>query len=188
MGMEPLKKPQKFGLEELGLLSDLPLESFDIVVDLCAEAVAAQTVAFTVFDVVAGSVVIRSIVGHASVRLGPVDMPANDTLAWLVREKSAPISFSNLDLRCDTHRSMERTRLDARAYLGAPVFGPDGKIVGVLAAMTRGEHYWTLRQKSVVGSFASLMSDQIMLRAALQTVKLIANERAAVGNFVTRWN
>jgi GAF domain-containing protein len=180
LGIEPLRKKETFGLEDLGLLDATPHKSHDTIVGLCAGALGvtdATIVAFIVFDDCASRLFIRALVGDTPLNSGEVHGRAEASVSSHIRDTSEPVAISNLALRPDTLQSTERQVLGAAAYLGAPVHGPMGETLGVLCAMRPTEHHWTRHQRKVLCDFAFLLSEQILLRAALETVKLMARER-----------
>lgn len=188
MGVESLHSRQTFGIEELGLLDTSPLKTLDTIIDLCAEAVRAQIVAFMIFDDNSASLIVRSIVGDVSVRPGPAGVQIGRAACGLVRTEAGPVCISNLGAHANTAQAFERTRIGATGLLAAPVHGPLGETIGALVAMTPTEHYWTSHQRRLIGNYALLLTEQIMFRAALQTVKLMAKERAEMGMRVKFWN
>lgn len=181
MGVESLHSRQTFGLEELGLLDTSPLKTLDTIVDLCAEAVHVPIVAFMIFDETSASLIVRSIVGDVSLRAGPAGVRIDRAACGLVRTEAGAVSMSDLRARVDTAHAFERTRIGATGLLAAPVHGPVGETIGALVAMTPNEHHWTTHEKRLIGNYALLLTEQVMFRAALQTVKLMAKERADMG-------
>ena len=180
MGIESLHPRLTFGIEDLGLLDAAPSRPVDTIVGLCADAVRPAAVAFFVFDDVSASLVVRSASGSGGVRPGMLSVHRGAASA-IVREELAPLPISDLGQHPDTMLAAERRQFGAVGYLGAPVFGPAGEAIGVLAAMTMFEHAWSRRERDLVQEYAFLLSEQIMLKAALQTVKLMARERATYG-------
>ena len=181
MGVESLYSRQTFGLEELGLLDTSPLKTLDTIVDLCAEALHAPIVAFMIFDDTSASLIVRSIVGDHGLRAGTTGVPIEHAASGLVRTENGVVSISNLEARTDTINAFERRRIGATGLLAAPVHGPLGETIGALAAMTPTEHHWTKHERRLIGNYALLLTEQVMFRAALQTVKLMAKERADMG-------
>lgn len=184
MGIESLQPRKTFGMEELGLLDSSPLRSLNTIVGLCAEAVGAPVAALLVFDDRTGSLVLRSVVGATLTEPGPLNVSIIQSASSLAREEGRLISIGNLAARRDTRDAVERQKFGATGFLAAPVRGPAGDVVGVLAAMTPSERHWTGHDRELAASYAMLASEQIMLRAALHTVKLMAEERAEIGGFV----
>ena len=188
LGIESLQRQKTFGIEELGLLDSDPVRSLDTIVALCAEAMRVPVVALFVFDDRAGALAVRSLVGETGIRPGSLNVPTFQTATSISRGKSGLFAVSNLASRKDTRDAAERQKFGATGYLGAPINGPAGDVVGVLAAMTMTEHQWTRRERRLITSYAYLAYEQIMLRAALNTVKLMAEEQQAVESVVSYTN
>ena len=159
-----------------------------VTLALCAEAMRVPVVALFVFDDRAGALAVRSLVGETGIRPGSLNVPTFQTATSISRGKSGLFAVSNLASRKDTRDAAERQKFGATGYLGAPINGPAGDVVGVLAAMTMTEHQWTRRERRLITSYAYLAYEQIMLRAALNTVKLMAEEQQAVESVVSYTN
>lgn len=181
MGIESLQKRRTFGLEELGLLDTTPLKTLDMIASLCAEALAAPMVAFMVFDDPSGRLFLRSVVGDTEARPGALSLSAAQSASALARNEMSVVSISDLAMRQDTRHVPERRTFGATGFLAAPVQGPIGDVVAVLAAMTPEEHHWSRHDRKLISDFAFLAQEQIMLRAALHTVKLMGRERDSLG-------
>lgn len=183
MGIESLQKRQTFGLEELGLFDSTPTKALDIIVGLAAEALDAAEVALLVFDDRSGSLYLRSVVGETSASPGVLCLSDHDSAATLARDDGCVISISDLGMRQDTRNAMERRIFGASGFLAAPIHGPVGDTVAILAAMTPRERHWTRHQRRLIAEYAFLAHQQIMLRAALHTVRLMGQERDTLGAF-----
>lgn len=178
MGIESLRSRQTFGLEELGLLDTTPVKAIDTATRLFSNAIQAPTVAFFVFDDRSSSLVIRSVISNVDQRTGWLGGGNATSLCSMVRDEVCPISIDDTSTRSDVQYAIERKRYGAVGYLGAPVIGPHSEVVGVLAAMTSTPRPWTRLDHSIAQDHAFIMSEQVMLRAALETLKLMARERA----------
>lgn len=181
LGIESLQKRQTFGLEELGLLDTAPLKTLDLIASLTAEALGVPIVALMVFDDQRGSLFLRSIAGETTARPGTLAITAAQCASVLVRNEGSVISIASLGFRQDTRTAVERQIFGATGFLAAPILGPASDIVAVLAAMTPEENYWSRHQRKLISNFAYLACKQIMLRAALHTVKLMGQERDSFG-------
>ena len=180
MGMKSRTTHHRYGMDDLGLLDPSPVESIDLIVKLCREVVLATTVAFLVFDDDRAGLVIESIKGDNGLRTGEVGVSADQSASWLVRNEAQTVEIDDLAFRDETLDSVERRLLGARGFIGAPVRGPIDETVGVLAAMTSTPRRWNAHEKELLGNFARLLSEQILLRAAFQTIKAMAKERDAL--------
>lgn len=186
MGIESLQQRQTFGIEEMGLLETEPLKTADLIVSLCADALQASLVALLVFDDRTETLFLRSAGGDTDAVRGTLDAPASESACALVRNEAAVLSITDLSLRSDTRHAAERESFGATGFLAAPVYGPAGDIVAVLAAMTPNETYWTRHQRKLISDYAYLASEHVLLRAALHTIKLMGAERDALGAFKFR--
>lgn len=183
MGIESLQKRQTFGLEELGLFDATPNKALDLVVGLTAEALGGVVVTLTVFDDRSGSLYLRTVAGDTTANPGTLGLSHQDSAAALARTDGSVIAISDLGMRQDTRNVIERQIFGASGFLAAPIHGPAGDTVATLAAMTPEENHWTRHQRRLIAEYAFLAHQQIMLRAALHTVRLMGQERDTLGAF-----
>jgi GAF domain-containing protein len=90
------------------------------------------------------------------------------------------VLIDDLAERRDTEHSVERLRFAGVGFAGTPVFGPHSEVVGVLAAITLKPRHWLPQDSEILRNHAHLLSEHIMLRAALETIKLMARERSSI--------
>ncbi len=77
----------------------------------------------------------------------------------------------------DSPDAPEIRYLDAAAYLGTPVYGPDRDAIGVLAATHSAPREWNMAALKKMENLAYLVSQEIMLRASFETLRIMAAER-----------
>lgn len=188
MGIESLHPRQTFGLEELGLFDGVPSKPIDTVVGLLSGIVDCAGVAFVVFDDRAAMLIVRAVSGMSRFRKGRFRQTSEWSALRQVREEAATVTLEDLVHEDSGYLSFERRAFGAVGFIGAPVFGPHGEIVGVLCAMTDTRRRWTKAERKCVTDHAYLLSEHVMLRAALETVKLIARERDMICSASVRHN
>ena len=102
----------------------------------------------------------------------------SDSVALQVREEGRPVTIA--DTASDMPEAMELELLGARAVNAVPVFGPDTVPVGVLAAFEREAREWSPEEVSKVEDLAYLASQEIVLRASFETLRLLAQNRGGL--------
>ena len=80
-----------------------------------------------------------------------------------------------------THRS-NTSGSGARSYIGGVVKGPADEPIGVLSAMHPSTYDWTFHDVKLIGDLGYLLSQQIMLKASFETLKIMSAERRARSN------
>ncbi|MCV6595002.1 MAG: GAF domain-containing protein [Silicimonas sp.] len=176
MGLEKEKTRQTFGPQDLGILDTPPSRALRTVVELCAHALKSPVAALFIFDDAAGELFLNTAVGLETQTSGGIGLPLSGSLASHVRSENRVVRIDNL-LHPPFDTSVEHMRFGAQSFIGGVVCGPMDDPIGVLAAMHRGQHNWTLQEAKLVGDMAYLISQQIMLKASFATLKIISAER-----------
>lgn len=178
LGQHPIGARTTFGLNDLGVLDGPPIEGFTTVVDTTAQVQHADSAAFLVFDDDSSSAVFRAAAGAQPGGGSARQIPLSDSVASEVRSEGRTLVFA--DISKEMPESREGAAIKAAGFIASPVFGPAGEIIGALEAMCRKPVFWTDAQIKQQERMARLLSDLVMLRASMETLRLIANERHPV--------
>ena len=175
LGIEKHRAKVKFGLRELGLLDGPPLRGASTVVNAVSELLSVRHAAFLMFDDEASTVQTRA----SSRPLRPlVEFPIAGSLSEWVRTENHTLAISATEFEAPL--CPERKYMDAGAFVGAPVYGPDTEAVGVLAAFDMPRSGWNSASVKKLENLAHLISQEIMLRASFQTLRLMSAEAAVL--------
>ena len=172
MGLEKHCAKHQFGLKDLGVLDGPPLRGAGTIVKMVDAVFGVPRAAFLVFDDNSGSVFVRMT--SSAVRPKGT-MPSEMSIASMVRSENKTIAIDST--REEAPDSIERRLLGAGALLGSPVHGPDKLAVGVLAAMHHEARAWTSAECRKIEDLAHLISQEIMLRASFETLRIMSAER-----------
>lgn len=176
MGVQKEKSRQSFGPQDLGILDRPSPRGLRALVELCAVSVQAPIAALFIFDETASELFLNNSVGLPLDAYGESGLPLTGSVAAHVRNESRVVRISDLR-KPPFDTSAEYLRFGTRAYIGGVVKGPADEPIGVLAAMHPTACDWTFHQAKLVGDMAYLLSQQIMLKASFETLRLMSAER-----------
>lgn len=91
--------------------------------------------------------------------------PLNQALATVVRETGAPLVIDDAtnDARVSDHPYVQHCGY--QAYIGVPIVGPSGEVIGAVSAGSIEPHRWTLGEMRAMRNTGLLVSNLILLRA-----------------------
>ncbi len=181
LGLEKHKVGDQFGVRELGLIDGPPLRGAKTVVKTTSELFDVSNAALIIFDDAEVAGVVRVASDPASLSSS---YPLDRSIASLVRASNASQVVSSLS--ADHPDAPEYRLLSMKAVLACPVYGPDTEPVGALAAFDTQPRAWTKEQKTKLESLAHLISQELILRASFETLRIMARERGQMSsvNFV----
>ncbi len=146
------------------------------VVELFRNTLNAKTAHLFIFDDERGELFIRASSHRHSSTVATKNMPFANSACAKTRHEARTVYVKDLSVSpFDT--SAEHRVLGGNSFVGSVVAGPDGQPVGVLAALDPEIRFWTLQDAARADEIAYLISQQIMLRAALETLRIISRER-----------
>jgi len=177
MGLQKFHDQQHYELADIGVLDGPPIKAFDHITALAAASLVARSVAFFVADESTQSLIVRSSSALPSISDRPLNLPLPQSLTRLVRAENRAVEIGGPSGEVPVENAVELGRFLMESFLGVPVLGPAGEPIGALAAMYPGQHAWTREQRERLELFAYLLHQQILLRAALETLRLMAQER-----------
>ena len=70
----------------------------------------------------------------------------------------------------------------AKGFVAAPIHGPAEEPIGMIACLTQTERDWNKEDFEALEDVATLVTQRILLKATLQTVKLMASETLSVAS------
>ncbi len=174
MGIEKIGTGFQFGLNELGVLHGPPLRGATTIVNALADLFEVHYGAFLVYDDTAGCVRVR-ISSRKSQAVGEAPLSAS-LCDWIRTEDATLAVASTLE---ETPEAPELKFFGAGAFLGAPVYGPAQEPIGVLAAIHPSPRDWSAKATRQIGDFAHLISQEIMLLASFETLRIMSIERTS---------
>lgn len=164
-----------FTLQDLGLLVGPPIKGFDAVVSLASNVLRTPKVALLMIDVENGSIFLRASHGFDQSKFPLFGFPYHGSISSKICNENKTLQISNVSSATFASTG-EANFFGANACLGSPIHDPAGAPVGVLIALHEKTHEWTDTQIEELEAFAYLASQQIMLKASFETLRLMKRE------------
>lgn len=107
--------------------------------------------------------------------------PVTQSLASVVRQIEAPlvVDDATTDLRVANHPFV--THCGYQSYLGVPIIGPTGAVIGAVSAGVTTPHRWTLSEMRAMRNAGHLVSHLILLRAMSKVLADVAITHPMLG-------
>ncbi|EPX77952.1 multi-sensor hybrid histidine kinase [Salipiger mucosus DSM 16094] len=106
--------------------------------------------------------------------LKDLSTPLSFSLCNHVRLRGGTVVIRDLSLDRSFRDHPAQRECGIKAYLGAPLLGPANDPIGAVCAAETHPRVWSDRDKAAIENFAALAAQQVLLRASLQTLKMIA--------------
>lgn len=171
MGFVLTSKETKYDISDLGYLDGTRDTNLEGVLRLTVQTLAVPVALAGFADDTTGRFVQKGCRGGVSLP----DLPQSDALAMRICEESRVIGFTDAT-RADDRTFRDVECLNCRGFIGAPVYGPAGENAGVLIAADHVERDWTVAEETAMRDLAAIVTQQILLKAALLTLKLVVRE------------
>jgi len=160
-------------------LTDVPAAAaFDRLTRIGALATGAPISVVTIVDAERG--LVRSCGHSGEFPEDPVEVPLARSYCQHVIASREPVLIPDTM----THPiTAARTRIEGapvRAYAGAPIFAPDGEVLGAFCAVDREPHAWTERDAELLVGLAAAASSEIALHAAVAARAAAERESAYI--------
>ena len=178
--IKSIEDRRRFGIHELGLLENSADRSFDIVLQYSARLLGVGKIAFMVFNDERDWLVSKASVGLGQIQKSAIGLAIAGSLASEIRFEGTSLVVEDIYERPHLSDCVEKRIVGIASYIGSPVHGPAGVIVGVLAAMSDTPRQWTRSDRKTMEDSAYLLSQRIMLKASFETLRLVSAERKRI--------
>ncbi len=172
MGLESTGRRSRYDLSDLGFMDDSRIPEMDMICDLAARASNSPMSVMVVGDDVAGRQRLKGVFGVGDSTLKKARIVTGSSLIGRVREATRVVSYTAPPQ--DGISPEDLAVFHAISFLGAPVYGPAGEPIGAVALYDHMPRTWRSEDYKVVRAAADLASKQVMMRAALATLKIMA--------------
>lgn len=173
VGLEKHRVGQQFGLRDLGILDGPPLRGTDIVVATAASLLDVDAVNVMIFDDTSASIETSA---SSEISFRSLSFPTAESICSLVRSQNETIEITNAKL--EMPKAQELIGNGVAAIIACPIYGPDTEAIGVFAAFKTNAHVWSLPEKKLAEDMAYLVSQEVILRASFETLRIMASERS----------
>ena len=173
MYFETHSTKRKFDLRDIGVLEGPPLKGALTIVHTAAALLEVPMAAFLLVDQEKSRVSVRVC---TSILYAGVDFSSSGSVTNLTRTENTTQHVS--DMQNEDPLPPEAISLGAAALIAAPVYGPGREAIGALAAVQKTPRRWTYDEVKKLEEQAYLISQEILLRASIQTLQIISSEKA----------
>ncbi len=165
---------RSYDMAALGVL-DGPCEPvLDALVLIASRAIRAPFCAIAMIDDRDETVRFRAHTGFPPDVSMDRSVPFDKSFCARVRMTNAPFAVSNARRDPIGAEHPLATKFGIQSYLGAPIHDPALGPVGIIAVMDVVPRIWSEEDKHLIAELARVATQNIMLRAALATVRIIA--------------
>ncbi|WP_245584676.1 GAF domain-containing protein [Salipiger mucosus] len=169
-----------YSIRELGLLDQGQDGVFENIVKLAHQTLGAPVALVSVIDDANERQVFKARRADASRGLLGAHLmeswytPLSHSLCNEVRIRDRSLIVQDMARDPSFRHHPAVTEYGVLAYIGAPIHGPANDPIGAVCAMDNCVRIWSEKDRSNIETLADLCSQQVLLRAALQTIKRIA--------------
>lgn len=157
-----------------GLMNGLPEEAFDRIVRLATRLAGVPVGLFSVVDDLGQT--FKAQHGFSGRLADCRQTPLSHSFCQYVVTQNRPLAVSDArdnDLLRDNGAIPD---LGVVAYLGVPIHGPRGEVLGSLCAIDSAPHDWSEQQLAVMTDLAAILESEIALRDAAMQRQLLLSE------------
>ena len=165
-----------FDLFDLGIINGPRERSFEGIVALTAKLFEAPISLLTIVDDAGDRQQFKAQVGLPEPYASERGTPLNMSFCRLVRDRNWVLAADDTRKHPLLYQNPAIELLGMRSYLGAPIYGPASEPIGALAAADIQPRTWSSDDIDYLKSLADLATQQIMLRATLQTIKIMSGD------------
>ena len=172
--------PDRFDLEDLGLLIGSTEREYDIITRNAGMLLHTSAAMFCVLDEGQSSVFVRSRFMPRCRDLLPDRFGRDGSMFAKMIEKSEPVRLIDLSEHHEYEGSFEPSVIPFKSVLSSPVYGPARETIGALVVLCSIPRRWSDLEQQELADLAHLVSRHVMLRASLETLKRMSREREAL--------
>ncbi|WP_165611763.1 HWE histidine kinase domain-containing protein [Cognatiyoonia koreensis] len=156
-------------LEKMGLMNSLPEEAFDRITRM-AQAMTGEPVSLLSFvDNQRQSFKSRQGFDVA-------ETPLTHSFCQYVVSSNAPLVVADATVHPTLRENGAVKDYDVVAYLGVPVHGPEGEVLGSLCSIGNQPKNWSERDLAALEDLANMVETELLLRRSLSDRELVLEE------------
>ncbi|PRY26068.1 GAF domain-containing protein [Aliiruegeria haliotis] len=177
-----------YSLGDLGLDETRSTETFQGITRLATRLLGAPVALISIILEEEGRQVFVGEQGLDEPLRSLRQVPLSHSFSRYVKRDREPLA-----IRCAREHPMVKGNpgielLGTVAYLGVPVHGPDGAVLGALCVIDHIPRDWTGQEVSTLVDLARCVSDEILLRAALLTSQALVHDLEDAHARLRRYN
>ena len=154
---------------QIRLLDSDPDREFDAITCLAAELFEVPVSLISIIDDVGGRQFFKSQVGLPETWAGKRETPLSHSFCQYVRNSARPFVVNDAQNHAIVRENSAITDLDVKAYLGVPIFAPEGEALGALCVINPVKRLWTNKEVALLLRMAKCVSNEIRLQSMAET-------------------
>ena len=162
-------------LQRTGLLDSAPEPTFDRITALVCRLLRVPVALISFVD--SDRQFFKSSQGLSEPVASARSTPLSYSFCQHVVNRGAPLAVENAQnhaLVCDNLAVRE---LGVMAYLGYPLFTPDGEVIGSLCALDLQPHAWSAEEQQTLADLAAIVIDEIALNVHMRQQRVTEQQR-----------
>jgi len=167
----------RFDLGDLGLLDGGTEREFEIITRNAGVMLQGSAAFFCVLDDARSSVFMRSRFLPRGGELLPDQYARSDSMFAQIIERDKSVRIVDLGEHPEFDDTFEPSVLPFKSVLAEPVYGPAREPIGALLVLCSVPRKWAELERIELRDQAHLLSRQVLLRATLETLKRMSQER-----------
>ncbi|WP_138468291.1 HWE histidine kinase domain-containing protein [Poseidonocella sp. HB161398] len=170
-----LKDPDRLtALERSALLDTLPEEAFDRAVRLATSVIGAPVGLLSLVD--SERQFFKAQTGLPEAVACNRGTPLSQSFCQYVVTSGRPLSVSDARIHPLLSKNGAVSGLGVVAYMGVPIRGPDGQVLGSFCGIDSQPRQWGARELAVLEDLGAIIESEIRLRQEISTRQLLVGE------------
>ena len=172
--------PARFDLGDLGLLDGASERELEVITRNAGVILQGSASLFCLLDEPHSSVFIRSRYIPRGSSLIPDTYAQHHSMFARIIERNKGVKITDLAEAAEFGDAFEPSVLPFKSVLCEPVYGPAMEPIGCLAVLSNVPRKWAELERMELRDQAHLLSRYVLLRASLETLKRLSQEREAL--------
>jgi len=181
-------KKSTFTLSDLGLTDPSFEAAYDTVTRLTAKLLNTPVALVSIVEEVKNRQYFKSLLGLPEPWTSKRQTPLSHSFCQHVKRDAKPLVVSHAPSHPLVKDNLAIRDLNVIAYIGVPIFGPNGQALGALCAIDDKARDWRPEDLELMNDLAVCVTDEVLLRASLLTSEALYRDLEAAHEKARRHN
>lgn len=165
-----------FTLAEIGLVDAPPEAAFDAITRLATRLFSVPVALVSIVEEENDRQFFKSQQGLAEPWASQRQTPLSHSFCQHVKRAARPLVVASAPDHPLVRDNPAIRDLGVMAYLGVPIFGPEGQALGALCVIEGRPRDWTAEDVETISDLAKCVTDEIALRASLKATQALLDD------------